>query len=55
MGITGLIPFCEAATEQTALAKFRGMTAAVDSYCLLHKGAFACADKLVKKIETTVS
>jgi exonuclease 1 len=53
MGIQGLIPFCEAATTPTSVAKLRGSTAAVDSYCLLHRGAYSCSDKLVKGIPTS--
>lgn len=55
MGISGLIPFCEQATEQTNLVKFRGKTVAIDSYCWLHKGSYSCADKIAKGIKTTVN
>lgn len=49
MGISGLIPFLEKATEQTTLDKLpRNSTAAIDAYCWLHKGAFACADLLAR-------
>lgn len=55
MGITGLIPFLEKATERTRLARLpRGSTAAVDTYCWLHKGAFACADQLARGEPTEV-
>lgn len=47
MGITGLIKFVEAATEQGRVGKLRGSTVAIDSYCLLHKGSYCCSDKLV--------
>lgn len=53
MGIQGLIPFCEQATTQTTILKFRGKCVAVDSYCFLHRGAYSCADKLVKGIKTS--
>lgn len=54
MGITGLIPFCSAATSQITLFDLRnkGITVAVDSYCFLHKGAYCCSDKLIKGIKT---
>lgn len=53
MGIQGLIPFCEQATKQITIADIRGRTLAVDSYCFLHKGAYSCSDKIVKKIKTS--
>lgn len=46
MGITGLLPFLEKCSERTNINKFSGGTVAIDSYCWLHKGVFACADKL---------
>ena len=46
MGITGLLPFLKNASKPGNISQFKGCTAAVDSYCWLHKGAFACADKL---------
>lgn len=53
MGITGLIPFLDKATEKTNLSRLpRGSTAAVDTYCWLHKGAFACADLLARGDKT---
>lgn len=52
MGITGLIPFIEKASRRTDVSEFSGCTVAIDSYCWLHKGAFACADKLVRGEET---
>lgn len=53
MGIQGLIPFCQAATRATVIQEFRGSRVAVDSYWLLHKGAYSCADKLIKGVKTT--
>lgn len=53
MGIQGLIPFCDKATKPTTLAEMRGKTVAVDSYCYLHRGAYAVSDKLIKNIKTT--
>ncbi|CAG4950774.1 unnamed protein product [Colias eurytheme] len=54
MGITGLIPFLEKASRRTNVSEFSGSTVAIDSYCWLHKGAFACADKLVRGEETDI-
>lgn len=53
MGIQGLIPFCEQATRPITIAEIRGKTVAIDSYCLLHRGAYSCSDKLIKKIKTS--
>lgn len=47
MGVTGLIKFVEAACEQGQVHMLKGCTVAIDSYCLLHKGAYSCSDKLV--------
>ena len=48
MGIQGLLPFLKKCTRPANLSEFKGKTVAVDAYCWLHKGAFSCADKLVK-------
>ncbi|XP_049874558.1 exonuclease 1 isoform X2 [Pectinophora gossypiella] len=54
MGITGLIPFLEKASRRANVDEFSGCTVAIDSYCWLHKGAFACADKLVRGEDTDI-
>ncbi|XP_060802397.1 exonuclease 1 isoform X1 [Amyelois transitella] len=54
MGITGLIPFLEKASKKVNIGEFSGCTVAIDSYCWLHKGAFACADKLVRGENTDI-
>lgn len=46
MGITGLLPFVKPASSERHLSTLRGQTAAIDSYCWLHKGAFGCAEKI---------
>ncbi|XP_063597433.1 exonuclease 1-like [Penaeus indicus] len=48
MGIQGLLPFLKKASRAANLRDFKGQTVAVDAYCWLHKGAFSCADKLVR-------
>ncbi|KAM3863149.1 exonuclease 1 [Diretmus argenteus] len=48
MGITGLLQFIKDASEPINVKKYKGQTLAVDTYCWLHKGAFACAEKLAK-------
>ncbi|KAI8426408.1 hypothetical protein MSG28_005251 [Choristoneura fumiferana] len=54
MGITGLIPFLEKASRRANVGEFGGCTVVIDTYCWLHKGAFACADKLVRGEETDI-
>nr|XP_015218223.1 PREDICTED: exonuclease 1 [Lepisosteus oculatus] len=48
MGISGLLQFIKEASEPVNVKKYKGQTAAVDTYCWLHKGAFSCAEKLAK-------
>ncbi|KAH6924840.1 hypothetical protein HPB50_025717 [Hyalomma asiaticum] len=52
MGIQGLLPFVQKATRPANVKEFSGKTAAVDTYCWLHKGAFSCAERLVKGEKT---
>lgn len=47
MGITGLIPFLEKSSSRINVQDLRGSCIAIDSYCWLHKGSFACSDKIV--------
>ncbi|XP_062429626.1 exonuclease 1 [Rhea pennata] len=48
MGIHGLLQFIKEAAEPTHVKKYKGQAVAVDTYCWLHKGAYACAEKLAK-------
>ncbi|XP_072503689.1 exonuclease 1 [Notamacropus eugenii] len=48
MGIHGLLQFIKDASEPIHIKKYKGQVVAVDTYCWLHKGAFACAEKLAK-------
>lgn len=48
MGIPGLLQFIKDAAEPVSVSKYQGQSVAVDTYCWLHKGAFACAEKLAK-------
>ncbi|XP_060686817.1 exonuclease 1 isoform X3 [Hemiscyllium ocellatum] len=48
MGIQGLLQFVKEASEPIHIKKYKGQTVALDMYCWLHKGAFACADKLAQ-------
>lgn len=52
MGIQGLLPFLKKSSRPVNIRDFKGCTVAVDAYCWLHKGAFACADKLGKGEKT---
>ncbi|XP_065736921.1 exonuclease 1 isoform X2 [Phocoena phocoena] len=48
MGIQGLLQFIKEASEPIHMRKYKGQVVAVDTYCWLHKGAVACAEKLAK-------
>ncbi|XP_004691109.1 PREDICTED: exonuclease 1 [Condylura cristata] len=48
MGIQGLLQFIKEAAEPINVRKYKGQVVAVDTYCWLHKGAIACAEKLAK-------
>ncbi|XP_059533465.1 exonuclease 1 isoform X2 [Myotis daubentonii] len=48
MGIQGLLQFIKDASEPIHVRKYKGQVVAVDTYCWLHKGAIACAEKLAK-------
>nr|XP_014714402.2 exonuclease 1 isoform X1 [Equus asinus]XP_044618792.1 exonuclease 1 isoform X1 [Equus asinus] len=48
MGIHGLLQFIKDASEPIHVRKYKGQVVAVDTYCWLHKGAIACAEKLAK-------
>ncbi|XP_015280057.1 PREDICTED: exonuclease 1 [Gekko japonicus] len=48
MGIPGLLQFIKEAADPTHIKKYKGQVVAVDTYCWLHKGAYACAEKLAR-------
>ncbi|KFQ34195.1 Exonuclease 1 [Mesitornis unicolor] len=48
MGIHGLLQFIKDAAEPAHVKKYKGQAVAVDAYCWLHKGAYACAEKLAR-------
>ena len=52
MGISGLLKFVKEATEPIQIKKYAGKTVAVDTYCWIHRGSFACAEKLAKNENT---
>ncbi|BEI85260.1 hypothetical protein CcaverHIS002_0506610 [Cutaneotrichosporon cavernicola] len=53
MGIQGLLPALKEVQQPRHISDFRGKTLAVDAYVWLHKGAFGCAEDLVKGRKTT--
>ena len=52
MGISGLLRFVKDATDSIHIKKYSGQVVAVDTYCWIHRGSFACADKLAKNEHT---
>ncbi|WVN88953.1 uncharacterized protein L203_104168 [Cryptococcus depauperatus CBS 7841] len=52
MGISGLLPLLKEAQVEGHVSHFEGKKLAVDAYVWLHKGAFGCAEDLVKGRET---
>jgi len=52
MGISGLLPFLKNASRPANIRDFKGCTVAIDVYCWLHKGAFGCAEQLVRGEQT---
>nr|CAB3224708.1 exonuclease 1-like [Phallusia mammillata] len=52
MGIQGLHRFVRDAVDDIHIKKYAGKQIAVDTYCWIHRGCFACADKLAKKEKT---
>ena len=40
MGVKGLLPCLQSITKHASLEKYRGLTAAIDAMCWLHKGVF---------------
>ena len=43
MGVSGLLQLLQPATVNIHVAAYKGKRVAVDAYCWLHKGAYACA------------
>ncbi|XP_035671409.1 exonuclease 1-like [Branchiostoma floridae] len=48
MGIQGLLPFLKDASTQVNVKMLAGYTVAVDAYCWIYRGAFACAMDLAR-------
>ncbi|WWC85189.1 uncharacterized protein L201_000047 [Kwoniella dendrophila CBS 6074] len=53
MGISGLLPLLKEIQVNGHVSEFKGKRLAVDAYVWLHKGAFGCAEDLVKGKKTT--
>ncbi|KAK8870054.1 hypothetical protein IAR55_000624 [Kwoniella newhampshirensis] len=53
MGISGLLPLLKEIQVNGHVSEFKGKRLAVDAYVWLHKGAFGCAEELVKGKKTT--
>lgn len=47
MGIQQLLPFLAKCAESVHLSEFSGWTVAIDTYCWIHKGAYASAEDLL--------
>eukprot|EP00117_Sycon_ciliatum_P046076 scpid47662/ scgid6228/ Exonuclease 1; Exonuclease I len=54
MGIQGLLPLLKSIHQQVDPKDYRGQTVAIDAYCWLHKGVYACAYELCIGSDTTV-
>lgn len=54
MGIKRLLGFVKEAVDNIHIEEYRGKRVAIDTYCWIHKGSFACADKLAKGEPTDV-
>lgn len=55
MGIKGLLPCLQSITKNVSLEKYRGLTAAVDAMCWLHKGVFTGDVQALAKYQFQVS
>ncbi|CAO1619862.1 unnamed protein product [Sympodiomycopsis kandeliae] len=53
MGIQGLLPLLKDIQKSTHISEFKGQTLGIDGYVWLHRGAYGCAEKLVKGENTT--
>ncbi|WVW83475.1 hypothetical protein I302_105496 [Kwoniella bestiolae CBS 10118] len=53
MGISGLLPLLKEIQVTGHVSEFKGKRLAVDAYVWLHKGAFGCAEDIVKGKKTT--
>ena len=51
MGIQGLIPFLKDIHEKISISEYAGKRVAIDAYCWLHRGAYACAFQLAQGIK----
>lgn len=54
MGIPGLLPFVHKAIHKGNASQFGGKRIIFDVSCLLHKGIFACAEKVINGEQTEI-
>jgi exonuclease-1 len=52
MGIKGLLPYLKQVQERIHISEFANRKAAVDGYCILHRGISTCAEDLALKRPT---
>ncbi|PRP87821.1 exonuclease 1-like [Planoprotostelium fungivorum] len=52
MGISGLLPILSSITRDVHLNDYQGLTAAIDMYGWLHRGAYGCSSELCQNIPT---
>lgn len=48
MGIQGLLPLLKDIQTPTHVSQLKGLTLGIDGYVWLHRGAYGCAEQLVK-------
>ncbi|KAK1924562.1 PIN domain-like protein [Papiliotrema laurentii] len=53
MGIQGLLPMLKEIQVHGHISEYKGKRLAIDGYVWLHKGAFGCAEQIVKGERTT--
>ena len=53
MGIAGLLKHLRSITKRVHLSEYRGLKAAIDLHCWIHRGSIGCCRELNEGIETT--
>ena len=54
MGITGLLQALQPIATEFNISSLAGKAVAIDAYCWLHRGAYACAMELAQNQKTEV-
>ncbi len=52
MGIQNLLQMLKSIQRRRHVREYKGLRVAIDAYCWLHKGVYACAYELAKGIRT---